>query len=419
MLETFVASPLIGGSSSIVTRLLQRYFPTPLEKAQHENILQSMKIAREEIAAREARAEKDLEVRRELLLTQIDASAKQDENRNEMQRWPLGPTAAAIVRASQKRKGSALNVIVVPNSRILNDEDPQKLGACWSAFNVAVDRMQDTAAKYFGEDVLFYWENIRPQNARPPLRGQELVSTVYALTSTEPTALIQVALLNGRTLQLSWSTWGWVGDEGEPDSGNVQIEINPDEPALDKVFERAQTALICALSDRFQLLRCIQSAREPKFVSVNAFVSNVAMTIYNGNTDEYDVASASESLVESYITSLDKIAQNAPYLAADFAASAALRLNMKSDPKAADRLLQCALNYYRAGLPEQESEKEVIGSLMERFFDGPSPQKIQLALRDVRHLSYSDYISKGKIDEVDETLLIDELESSCNLEKEV
>lgn len=404
MLSTLAAYPLIGASSSLVTRLLQRYFPTPLEKAQHEHVLQSMKLAREEVAAREARAEKDWQARRELLLTQIEATGRQEQDRDLMRRWPLKVTAAAIVRASQKLDGRALNVIVAPNWRRLNQGDLTRLNLCWHAFNVAVDRMQDSADRYFGNDLLFYWENAEKLGAKSDLRGQELVATVHALTETEPTVLIQFALVDENGFQLSWSTWGWAGDEGLPDSGTVRVEIGPDEPELDRVMEQAMVALICALSDRFQMLRGLPTVKEPRFVNVKPFVEGLEMTVDGGGMDGSHSVKAGEALVQSYIAALDKVSQSAPHLAADLAATVALRSQAREDGSTAVQLLDRALQYYRAGLPETVPEDDVVASLMQKFFEGPSPQNIQLALRDVRDLSYSDFANAHEISEVDEII---------------
>ena len=297
MLSPLITYPLIGGSSSLVNRVLQRFFPTPLEKAQYESIQQTMILAREEVAAKEVRAEKDWNERRALLMAQLEGGAEQDRNRDLMQKWPLGVPAAAIVRTSQERAGRTLNVIVVPNPRALLNEDPRQLGQCWTAYNVAADRMQDSAARLFGDDVLFYWENLRPSANPLPPRGQELISTLYSLTSTEPTVLVQFALISGGQLQLSWSTWGWAGDNNLPEKGSFAVEIDPNDAELDRVIEKALIALVCALSDRFQLLRHLQSVCEPRFPKVCKVVDGLRIFVESEDGNHSTTAIA-DSLVE-------------------------------------------------------------------------------------------------------------------------
>lgn len=88
---------LYGMSNAGATRLFQHLFPTPLEKAHLRSLNEQIDIARERLISEEARALREIEVRRQLCGGPRASALRRDE---------YGPAARSAKRGRASRGSS-------------------------------------------------------------------------------------------------------------------------------------------------------------------------------------------------------------------------------------------------------------------------------------------------------------------------
>ncbi len=377
----------MGGTSGLVSRLMQHVFPTPLEKAQLQSVYANLALARERLELEEKRIREDWDERREHQIKQIEATYKLDQDRELMRRWPFEVSAPAFVRFSQRNAGAALNVVLWPEQRRNPHLDAAIANGLVRNFHMAADALLDFVPRAFHHDVIYYRETEKPIKAeRPTLSGQQLDATVYSLAATEPTALIQVAVEGPHALRLSYSCWGWSGDSKGPMSGSVVAEAQA--PMSVDDVATALLAVIAALSDQFGLVRTLARPSAPRFFDVLARGGALQFRDDRQNTPP---RSLEDMLVGSYRSALDAVGSVQPELAAEAAAAAALAAQGLGRDGLAEDFLDSALGYCRKAHPTELRDPETaVKRLLRPALNGPEPQ-IRKALREIRKLDPNDY----------------------------
>ncbi|MEH0197627.1 GTPase [Caulobacter sp. CCNWLY153] len=379
-----------GLASGLVSRIMQHIFPTPLEKAQLHSLYENLDLARQRLEREEDRVREEWNLRRDLQLKQIEAGHTLEQDRDLMRRWPLEVPAPAFLRYSQGRTGAALNVVLWPEQRRTPHLEAARANGLLQNFHTAADALLDSAARMFGQDVIFYRETEKPSGvARPTLSGQQLEATLYSLTATEPTVLLQVAVEGPQALRLNYSCWAWAGDKQEPLSGSIVVEGAA--PMSAKDIERALLAVICALSDQYQLVRTLKDPKAPRFLQLLGVDCGLRV---RDDRSAGEAMSIEELLGRNYRSALDDVAGSQPTLAAEAAARAALAAKGRGLHDLAETFLGTSLDHYRAGQPGGHDMGRVVALLMRPSSRDPEPL-VRNALREIRNLDPMDFREKG------------------------
>jgi hypothetical protein len=316
--SNIVGYSLMGAGSGMVNRVMQHLLPTPFEAAQAEGIYANLVLARERLQIEQRRSEAEWDVRRELLLRQILATRDAEQDRALTQRWPLKLQPAAFLRYSQDRKGEALNVILRQEPR--RSSKPytvEQAKAIWQPFNIAADALIDSIPQFLSNDVIYYRETVPDDHV--VLYGQQLEATVYSLTNTEPTALLQVSIASATTLKIAWSCWGWAGAVASPQSGWINVDVTGEGFTLVREIEAALLTVICALNDQFHTARTLANPKTPRLFSLLKIAPTIRFSRDDAGSGEAVSEVAPQLLIRSHSATLNLIARHSPSIAAECA----------------------------------------------------------------------------------------------------
>lgn len=339
----------MGGGSALVSRMMQTWFPTPLEKSQLDAIAHNRELALQRLASEELRSERELEARREILLQQHEGNMALEDRRTEQARSPLLLAYSALVKSSQRSPGKRLNVIIKAASRLGPDDDqPARL----KQINHAVSSFIDSLPGEFGQSLAVYKETTRATE----LFGRQLADSIYSATYTESVALLEISAMGPHSIGFGISCWGWAGDSGGVDEApRFHVDISQTASPVDAI-EDCVRAIVVALDDRFRLVTNLSSTP-----SLNSFLlaKNSEHSLEFKSTarplSEAKVALVSRSLatilVESHEATLDQIASRAPAIAVDAAAHSAIQAREAGLLEASEALLERSMTYLGQAVP--------------------------------------------------------------------
>lgn len=392
--STVLGYPLLGASSAVVGRALQHMWPTPLEKAQLQSIHDNLALAYERLASEERRAAQDHALRRETLNAQLQAAEKGQIDMVEMREWPLETTAGSIVRFSQRQAGSALTVILKRSYVSMEDHKSAPVQALLTAFEGAVGRMGDVIRSYFDGDVLFYKETCISPGRKTTLTGQQLVSTIYSLTHTEPVALVEAIVEGPNTIAFQVACWGWAKDADAPELGarsKISVTVADDRAEAEQQLRDAMLTVVTLLSDQFQTLRHMARPKPLRTFEVMKRLATLQFTGLGERADNLVVQSARDLLVAGLSQTIQAIDAVAPPFAVEAGARAALDALASGDQTRAEHELNGAITSYRNSLKKPpSSEKKLMQRLLSPPAEGEAPL-VQQAVQMIRGLDFTDF----------------------------
>jgi hypothetical protein len=402
---------------------MQMFFPTALEKAQLQSVLETLALNRRRLASDEQRYENDRRDRRENYLQEqevreraqakaIEANRNLEEHRQALARWPLDSLPTEIVRASKAFTSSdttaqatrpPLNVIVKLTSGAHRGAAASPLaeveGQLLSQIATAVTNARGRVSTYFGNDLLFYDTHFDPRKGIH--RGDSLLATVYNGLCTEPSALIEIFVAQfssvsaPATIGFCLFSWSWASapaPNNEPNLRQVErepilyLDVDPKSADASKTIEAALLMIVTGLRDGYRTMR---SLLRPSPVLMFHLLKDVpAITFWKRTSawNDREMLSGARLLLESHTGLLGSIADRAPMIAAEASAQSALDAYAVGFVEQADNLLGRSLEYYHAAITPETDEEGLLRYLAEAQ-RGTSEMVVWRALQDLRGIT--------------------------------
>jgi hypothetical protein len=387
MIDILLGSIALTFVNSIGPRVVQRLIPTKFEEAQ----IASVALQRERMEQEERRFEQRLVEDRQRFLAEHQSRLELTEWQHQLARWPMGCLPADFIRRSADAHGRALNVIVRQT-----DHRPQKketkndatLLLLKDAIFKAEGRMLEwypltdqsfSALSQRANGVLFY-PDYRVHRDSAVKGVQEVVTTLSNSLSTEPTVLIDLAVTSDLICRVTVAHWGEVYNSQAHAIAlpSFLIDLSTLESEVGKAsfyLSLSLSSIIASMADTFHLLRSPHAFPTPELPQLMAWSANAKLP-----------GSFWKPLTQAYQAAIGHVAENAPALASELSAGAALVTHSAQQQQFADELLNDAIRYYRAATRFSGDEQAIMNRLTAARARRDEPLKLQSALDELRGL---------------------------------
>lgn len=382
-LSLVVGGAVVAFVNSIGPRLIQALIPTKFDQAQ----VLSIANQRDRLVLEERRFETQMREARERMLIEHQQRLELAERAAQLSRWPMEFLPADYIRRSGDSNGRSLNVIVRQSDhRRGPSADPANMESTARLLKDALFVAEDQMLKWYTGDrfgsrrggayngVLFY-PDYRLHAAKDI---QSIVSVLSSLTYTEPSVLIDIAVLDRLVYRVTISHWGAACSDGPraitlpPVVVNLSSLVN-DETKARIALSVTMSSIVASIADTFHLLR------RPHELPVPAMFELIS---HGGNVE--DPASYWKPISESYRTGLAHLAERSPLLASELSANAALAAHGAKQGPYADSFLENAVRYFRQIHHKELSEFAVLKKLHALRTPCSEPFRLQVALESIR-----------------------------------